>query len=175
MWRWTELVRRERPDLLVRWATFSLREVNRAPDAASLFDDPQVSSISVLSLALSHAARHGPFERYHRAMFDAMHANGGRKLNREDVVSVAREAGVDVGAFETDPAHWVASVRAEHDAARSRWGVFGTPTLALGDSSVFLRIAEVPEERSAAALWDALWTIAVAHPELLEIKRPSPG
>jgi hypothetical protein len=81
---------------------------------------------------------------------------------------------VDIRAFEEAKATWVSSVAREHAAASKRWGVFGTPTLVLDDkAAVYLKLSEPPPtEEKACKLWEALWTISVTHPEIVEIKRP---
>lgn len=173
VWRWLDGVRGRRDDLEVRWATFSLKEANREEGAPSLFEDDEISSISVLALALGHAARERDFEGYHRSVFEAMHGEGAR-LERGDLLRVAAATGVDVAAFERERPRWLRAVAGEHAGARDGWGVFGTPTLVLGDgSAVFLKFAEQPEPEDAERLLDALWTISVSHPELVEIKRPA--
>jgi hypothetical protein len=81
---------------------------------------------------------------------------------------------VDIRAFEEAKATWVSSVAREHAAASKRWGVFGTPMLVLDDkAAVYLKLSEPPPtEEKACKLWEALWTISVTHPEIVEIKRP---
>ena len=173
---WLERVARADADVEVRWATFSLREANREADARSLFDDPEVSSVSVLALALAHAAREADFDAYHRGVFEAMHGDGDR-VRPEGLIRIAERAGVDIAAFDRERPRWLRAVADEHAEGVSRHGVFGTPTLEIGeDAAVFLKLADPPDDDEAAArLWSGLCTISVCHPELVEIKRPLRG
>lgn len=168
VWRWLDSLGD------VAWRTFSLREMNREVGTPSLFADPEVSSISVLALALGHVAREADFPRYHRAVFEAMHAEH-RKVGREDLLRIAGAAGVDAAAFELDRARWAGAVADEHARAIEEWGVFGTPTIVVeGGGAVFLRLSDPPPPDRAGALLDAVRAVAVGHPEVLEAKRPVP-
>jgi predicted DsbA family dithiol-disulfide isomerase len=172
VWAWLEAVQETVPDLEVKWATFSLKEINRET-GPSLLQGDEIHSTSVLALALAHAARSSGFAFYHRQVFDLMHTDGGR-IGRDEMLGVAAKAGVDIRDFEENARRWLAEVAAEHSEARSRWEVFGTPTLVFEDEvAVYLKLSKVPEpSTSSEELWRALWTISVTHPELLEIKRP---
>jgi predicted DsbA family dithiol-disulfide isomerase len=174
---WLRAARGGGADLEVAWRTFSLKEANRDPGTPSPFDDPGISSVSVLALALAHAARQaaGPadFDRYHLAVFQAMQVQR-RRLDERALLELAGAAGVDVAAFDHDRARWLGAVAAEHRQAAGRLGVFGTPTLVLeGGAVIFIKLATPPAAGWAGELWQSLCTIARCHPELLEIKRPS--
>ncbi|MDQ3646031.1 MAG: DsbA family protein [Actinomycetota bacterium] len=170
-WQWMRSVASAIPGLEVTWKTFSLKELNRENEA-SLFDDVEIGSTSILALSLAHAARSADFDAYHERVFSAMHADA-RRVDALELLATAKDAGVDVEAFDRERGRWVAEVAAEHAFARSRWEVFGTPTFVLADeSAVYLKLAQVPQASQAEELWRALWTISVTHPELVEIKRP---
>jgi 2-hydroxychromene-2-carboxylate isomerase len=169
---WLKRLRQQGTTLDVAWRTFSLKEANRDRDTASPFDDPGISSISVLALALAHAAREADFETYHRSVFKAMHHDG-RHLDEGDLLALATVAGVDTAAFEQDRARWLRSVAQEHREGVARFGVFGTPTFVLEDQAVvFLKLADPPASGEEMQLWQAICALARCHPELLEIKRP---
>jgi predicted DsbA family dithiol-disulfide isomerase len=171
VWTWLTAVEKTIPDLEVKWATFSLKEVNRE-SGPSLLEGDEILSTSVLALALAHAARSSGFDFYHRQAFDLMHKDG-RRIGRDELLGVAAEAGVDVRDFEQNMRRWLAEVASEHSEARSRWEVFGTPTLVFADeTAVYLKLSKVPETNAGSEdLWRAVRTISVTHPELLEIKR----
>jgi hypothetical protein len=155
----------------VRWATFSLKEANRDPGSPSPFDDRQISSLSVLALALAHAARHADAGRYHGLVFEAMHGDGPR-LTEPALLDLASEAGVDVEQFNQQRGHWLEAVAGEHHAATRRFDVFGTPTLVIDDrTAVFLKLAQTPPPEQDTELWTSLYTLACCQPELIEIKR----
>lgn len=159
-------------DIEVSWRTFSLREANREPDAPSPLEDDEIRSTSLLALALSHAAREGDFDRYHRAVFRAMQVEE-RHLEEADLLAMALEAGVDTAVFDRARPRWLAAVAADHRDAVSRFGVFGTPSFVLdGQAVVFVKLAALPEAGRELDLWNSLCTLARCFPDLLEIKRP---
>lgn len=167
---WLEALQAAGEGIEVAWRPFSLREANRDPGSPSVLDDPTTDSVSVLALALAPAT--ADFDRYHRAVFGAMHAEH-RRLERAGLLRLAAEAGADVGRFEADPARWLSALAAHHYEGTTRFGVFGTPTLVLdGEAVVFLKLADPPAKGEETGLWRSLCTLARCHPELLEIKRP---
>jgi 2-hydroxychromene-2-carboxylate isomerase len=156
----------------IRWATFSLKEANRDPGTPSPFDDPQISSLSVLALVLAQAARQAGATGYHETVFQAMHGSETR-LDEARLLRLAAEAGVDVDRFNRDREHWLAAVAGEHRTAVEQLGVFGTPTLVLDDhAATFLKLSATPAPEQAGELWRSLYMLACCHPELIEIKRP---
>lgn len=165
-------------ELEVEWKTFSLKEVNRSGGEPSVFDRQRAESVSVLALELAKAAQAagpGVFERYHYRVFEAMHDDG-RKLKASDLLTIARDAGLDTGRFEVERREgvWLHRVAKDHREGAERWKVFGTPTLVLdGEAAVYLKFTQVPASPSdAAELFDALLCLARCHPELVEIKHP---
>ncbi len=152
--------------------------MNRRAEENSFLTYTSVQSVSILALMLAKAAQaHATevFEKYQEATFDAMHTQH-RMLGREDLVGLARAAGLDVDRFETETAQrtWLAAVRTDHREGIERWKVFGTPTLVFQDqAAAYLKFADVPPspEESAEVL-DALLCLARCHPELVEIKYP---
>jgi hypothetical protein len=172
VWRWLGgQVRPLRPDLELEWVGFSLKEANRA-DGESVFAEVGDPRLSVVALALAAAARERGGERFHDGAFSAFHS-GGPRVTRDDLLALAVRDGVDVDRFWRERRVWIDRVASEHSAAVQRWGVFGTPTLVIDDEAVYLKIGEVPaDERQGVRLWEAVETLAVQHPDLVEIKRP---
>lgn len=165
---WLDLL----PDLTVEWRTFSLKEVNKEEDEPSWLEAESTASLSVLAQALAHAARAVDFDRYHHAVFEAMHGEE-RRLGEDDFLALAAEAGVDVEAFKADRGQWVARVGGEHYDAVERLGVYGTPTVVLDGAAAYLRLAEVPRsEKEAMAVVDGLDVIASSPANLVEIFSP---
>jgi 2-hydroxychromene-2-carboxylate isomerase len=168
---WLDRLQGAGADLVVDWRTFSVKEANRDQTRPSAFEGEGAHSVSVLALALAHAAREADFSCYHRGVFEAMHADS-RRVQPTDLVEIAVTAGVDVGRL--DRVHWLRALAAEHREGAERFGVFGTPTLVLdGEAVVFLKLAQPPEPGEESRLWESLCTLARCHPELLEIKRPT--
>jgi predicted DsbA family dithiol-disulfide isomerase len=170
---WLVQVIRQGNPLELTWATFSLKEANRDHDSLSPFDDEEISSLSVLALALSHAARNADFGRYHFQVFEAMHGRG-FKLTEGDLLQVAAAAGIDVDEFNRNRPQWLSAVDREHRGAVTRWKVFGTPTLVLADdAAVWVKLSESPDSPGQSVdLWRSLCTLSMCHPDLIEIRRP---
>jgi predicted DsbA family dithiol-disulfide isomerase len=170
--KWLLMVQSKTHDLELTWATFSLKEANSDDETPSVFEDRDISSLSVLALALSHAAREANFDRYHRSVFDALHL-GGERLKASDLLNFAADAKVDVGEFNARRSYWLAQVEREHNEAVTKWSVFGTPTLVIdNDIGVWLKLADSPSgSDDALDLWRSLCTLCIYHPDLIEIKR----
>ena len=171
-WLWLQRLQGIRRELEISWRSFVLKEVNREANQPSALEGPAINSVAVLALAVGAALRGGDsWLRYHDAVFRAMHSGGPRPAT-EEVLAIAAAAGLDVAAFEKEQEVWLTQVAAEHAAALRQWSVFGTPTLVLGDkAAVYLKLEELPHS-SDGELWDALWTISVSFPEVVELKRP---
>ena len=169
---WLDLAREARPELEIHWATFSLKEVNRDPDEPPWVTADSEPSVSVFALALGHAAREADFERFHRAVFEAMHGEE-RKIGDEELLKFAADSGIDAERAAAERGRWVASVGGEHRDAVARLGVYGTPTIIQGDSGTYLRLHEVPASPGAAiGLLDSLAGVAASTADLVELFRP---
>lgn len=175
-WLWLERLRSAGEELDVTWSGFVLKEVNRSEDEDSALAGPTIESIAVLALAFGEALRgRKTWELYHERIFRAMHETDER-ATEADVIRIARDSGLDIDSFRSNEVAWLEVVRQGHFGAIERWGVFGTPTLVLdGDSAVYLKLATLPDG-GYRKLWDALTTITVSFPEVVELKRPrAPG
>jgi 2-hydroxychromene-2-carboxylate isomerase len=171
-WLWLQRLQGVRRELEVSWRSFVLKEVNREPNQPSALEGPAIDSVAVLALAAGAALRGSDsWLRYHDTVFRAMHSGGPRPA-ADEVLLIAAEAGLDVAVFKNEQETWLTQVAGEHADALRQWGVFGTPTLVLGEeAAVYLKLEEVPHS-SDGELWDALWTISVSFPEVVELKRP---
>jgi hypothetical protein len=171
-WLWLDRLQSSGEELAIDWRSFVLKEVNREAAEQSALAGPRIESVAVLAHALSIALRsHDSWHEYHERTFRAMH-EGGSRATKEDVARIAREAGLDLAAFHKEEALWLEQVKQEHFFGVGRWRVFGTPTLILDDkAAVYLKLEQLPGQ-SDRKLWDALWTISVSFPEVIELKRP---
>lgn len=176
--RWLDAVKQTGREFTLTWRTFSLKEVNRRADEDSFLTDSPEQSVSILALMLAKAAQANGtevFDRFHEATFEAMQGQH-RKLEKLDLLGLARDAGVDVDRFEKESAQrkWLAAVRTDHREGVERWNVFGTPTLVFEDeTAAYLKFTAVPPSPAEAAeVLDALLCLARCHPELVEIKYP---
>jgi predicted DsbA family dithiol-disulfide isomerase len=170
---WLDRVQAARPTLHVDWRTFSLKEVNRPENEPPYLRAGAEPSLSVLALALAHAAREADFSRYHHTVFEAMHGEE-RKLGEEDLLAIAKESGV--GDFDRD--RRTAEVGAEHKEAVALRGVYGTPTLIFDNAGTYMRLTGFPEtDEEALSLLDSLEGVAAARINLVEVfvpHEPSP-
>lgn len=173
VFRWLEKVTPQRPELHLTWATFSLNELNRAPEAPSCFEADAPPAVSITALALAHAARQADFSLYHQLVFSALHEQG-VKLNEEALFDWARQAGVDIDAFRAERPRWLQEVAHDHEYGRRRWGVKATPTLVVNTRAVaMLKLAEPPQnEARAMELLDRLGLLLIDFPEIMTVKRP---
>ena len=176
--KWLQRVRHAGREPAVRWNTFALNEVNRPAGAPSVFEQTAPESVSLLALQFAKAAQAAGaevFERYHTAVFDSMQGLG-KKLTAHDLQQIARDAGLDVAAFQSgqQAGIWLQQVARDHREAVARWKVFGTPTLVFDDQvAVYLKFKAIPPSPTKAAeVLDALRCLARCHPELIEIKYP---
>ena len=103
-------VRRRRPDAFEEeFRHFPLREIHPHAQAAAE--------------AAEAARAQGRFEEMHDALFE-------HRRELDDIEAIAREAGLDMDAFERELASGAPAARIEEDLARGRAdGVTGTPTL----------------------------------------------
>jgi 2-hydroxychromene-2-carboxylate isomerase len=91
-----------------------------------------------LALAATAAARLGAVEPFSRRLFQAVFVDGAWPLDDEVCAALAREVGLDRGAFRralADP-KTAAQLAATVEEAAAR-GVFGVPSFVLGDEVYF--------------------------------------
>lgn len=165
---WLDRAVAARPALKVDWRTFSLKEVNRPEDEPPYLRAGAEPSVSVLALALGHAAREADFSHYHHTVFEAMHGEE-RKLGEDDLLAIAKDAGVT--DFDRD--RWTTEVGAEHKEAVALHGVYGTPTLLFDGAGSYIRLTGFPEsDEEALTLLDSLDGVAAGRVNLVEVFRP---
>ncbi|MDQ6754524.1 MAG: DsbA family protein [Actinomycetota bacterium] len=151
------------------WRPFSLLQQNHGGSGASVFDRAEYAdNVSLIALAVHAAVREagGDIDGYTQRMFTQWHEVPGR-LRTEDIVGFGRAAGLR--KFQREEAF--AALAADHLQAKQR-GVFGTPTLMLGDApAAFVKLDAVPPTDRARTLWETLQQLAQGVPELREFQR----
>lgn len=172
-WSWFRQLRQLDTRLEVEWLPFVLKEVNRPEGKPSLLAGPKIESVAVFALAAAEAMRGLPrAEGFMSELFVAMHS-GDERPGRDELATLADRSGLDVVRFLEEEAFWIERVRQSHVGAIGRWGVFGTPTLVLGDAApMYLKLVEVPTEDHLSK-WRTITSIALDSPEIAELKRPS--
>jgi protein-disulfide isomerase-like protein with CxxC motif len=155
-----------------KWRTFSLKENKRHDDEPSFFEGNEISSISILALALAHSLRDLDFYKFHSEVFDAFHEEG-RRLTRDEILLMADKSGLEPASFHKSERDWLARVAAEHRHAVEVLGVFGTPTVILGESQMlYVELAQVPETaRAAKEVWSLIEKVA-SRSEIGQLERP---
>lgn len=154
------------------WKTLSLKEVKRHDDETSFLEGEHISSISVLALAVAHAVRGLDFDRYHSEVFEAFHQED-RRLTVDEILEIAKAAGLDPARFKSSEPNWLTKVAIEHRHAVETLGVFGTPTVVFGPGRLlYVEPSQVPETpKTAAEVWELIERVA-SRPEISQLERP---
>ncbi len=162
------------------WKSFLLEQINstRGPEW-KVWEDESFKSRDLPPLEAAKCASiqgEAAFDAFHRRCFRAQHREGKPVAEKEVLLEVAREAGLDVERFRRDfesgsQRHLVAR---EHEEAVEKWGVFGVPTLLYPTGEpVFLKLAAGEwENRKDDGLFGQLMALFATRPYLLEAKKP---
>jgi len=160
------------------WRYFSLSQVNSRQDPSwTAWGAPASEPVQGrLAFAAAEAARRqGRFGDIHMALLRARHRDR-RNLDDPAVVEeVAQQAGLDLERFRIDLADpdILQTLASDHQEARSKHGVFGTPTFVFTNgAAAYVRLAQQPLNGDAVRILDEIVAIAAREPSILEIKRP---
>jgi len=157
---------------------FSLSQVNSRQDPSwTVWGAPASEPVQGrLAFAAAEAAcRQGRFDNIHMALLRARHRDR-QDLDDPTVVErVAQQSGLDLDRFRTDVADpgILQTLASDHQEARSKHGVFGTPTFVFTNgAAAYVRLAPQPLDGDAVRILDEIVAIAAQEPSILEIKRP---
>lgn len=116
--------------------------------------------------------RGGDLDGYRRAMFSRWHERDDGTI--EDLWAlIARYTSGTIA--EREVADGLVALAASHDEAQMA-GVFGTLTVSVGGAAgLFVKLADLPPDAAAVALWRHVRGVGEGHPELLEVERAVPG
>jgi predicted DsbA family dithiol-disulfide isomerase len=162
----------------ISWRYFSLSQVNSRQDPSwTVWGAPATETVQGrLAFAAAEAARRqGRFADVHMSLLRARHRD---RLDLDDpavIEKVARQAGLDLDRFRSDLADpkILRNLASDHEEARSKHGVFGTPTFVFTNGgAAYVRLAPQPLNGDAARILDEIVAIAAREPSILEIKRP---
>ncbi len=163
----------------VGFVPFSLSQAHLGPDDPPVWDDPSTDS-GLAALQVGVAIRdHDPdhFRAAHRALFAARHDQGLDLRDRDKLIAVVADVGVDVDAVSAalDDGSALATVRAEHQAAVADHDVWGVPTFVQGDQAVFVRVMSRPDGDAdlARRTVDRVLGLLADGPDLNEYKHTS--
>jgi len=158
------------------WRFFSLSENHRTRDGQGgrpVWQEAQGHGIPAFRAAI--AARHqgdAAYDRFRLALQRARHERGLKVDGAETHVQAARDAGLDLEAFQRDLGRVDLSPLAQEHGQAVRSGVFGVPTLVWPNGrSYYVKITDVPPSDRAVALYDAISGVH-AFDEVIEIKTP---
>ena len=164
-------------DLRLRWAFFSLEEVNREDGKPHPWERAWPYGWSMLRVAAGLRRREGGndlVDRFYAAAGRALHVEGRPVQRREVLEAVMTDAGLDAGVIDevlADPTI-DDEVRADHQAVLDLGG-YGVPTLVLdGETTLFGPVVTpAPVGDDAGRLWDLVagWS---HFPHLYELRRP---
>ena len=162
-------------DLTVRWAFFSLEEVNLEEGKPHPWERPWPYGWSMLRVAAGLRRRsNDEVDRFYAAAGRALHVDGRPVQRREVLEEVMSEAGLDIGVIDEvlDDPTIDEEIRADHQAVLDRGG-YGVPTLVLDGATTLFGpvVAPAPVGDDAGKLWDLVagW----GHfPHLYELRRP---
>ncbi len=181
---WVHNVEEARGESLsMRWRAFPLEQVNSGEGPEwKLWEQPEgYRSRGLPAFLAASAARDQGDEaawRFHRALIEAKHGAGKDHGKRETIEGAAREAGLDMGLFETasrDRSR-LAGIGEDYEEGRGTMGVFGTPTFVFPNGqAAYLKLdpTAVPSGQEALDFFDRFVEVARDRPFVMEIKRPS--
>ncbi len=114
------------------------------------------------------------FDSFHFALLKARHEAKRDIADKDVLVEVAADAGLDVARFraDLDDRRLLRKLAEDHTFAATSFNVFGTPTLVFeGQHAVFLKMTPPPPEE-AAAMFEDVRQLAETRRTIREIKRP---
>lgn len=162
----------------IAWRYFSLSQVNsRQEPSWTVWGAPASEQVhGRLAFAAAEAARRqGRFGDIHMALLRARHRERQNVDDPKVVLNVAQHAGLDLDRFQSDLADpgILNNLANDHQEARSKHGVFGTPTFVFASgAAAYVRLAQPPLNGDAVRILDEIVAIAAREPAILEIKRP---
>lgn len=161
----------------MEWRYFSLEQVNSKHGGEwKVWDQSEEDAPSLVAFKAAEAARRqgeDAFDRLHHALLAARHERR-EQLDRQGVLRVAREAGLDTARLAEDmnAPDILASLARDHEEAVSK-RVFGTPTIYFGeDAGAYLKMMPASRGEEAARAFDTFREVVAGDLNVLEIKRP---
>jgi len=163
----------------VAFVPFSLDQAHVEEGEPDVWDRPEPTPGLLANEAGIAVRDHFPdaLTAVHRALFQARHDRGLDLREPEVVSGVLGEAGVDAAAVMAEVAGGGPreTFRKEHEAAVADHGVFGVPTVIVGNRAVFVRVMNRPEGDADLAVSTVERTLDLVStwPELNEFKHTS--
>ena len=144
-----------------------------------LWEQPdEYRSKSLWAFRAGEAARlQGPdaFERFHMALLRARHERKEDIADRQVLLGVAREVGLDEARFQIDlqDRSLLAKIGEDYTRGVQEHGIWGTPTLVFdGRQAAYLKLRPAPPAEESVKLFEELFDIIHGRPYVIEVKRP---
>ncbi len=166
--------------LSIEWYSFPLEQVNstRGSDWKLWEQNDAYESKGLWAMRAGEAAKQQGkelFECFHLGLLRAKHVEKKDITDREVLIAVAREAGMDVNQFRKDlfDRSLLAKIGEDYTRGVEEHGVWGTPTLVFnGCQAAYLKLRPAPPPEEAAGLFEELFGIIHGRPYVIEVKRP---
>jgi 2-hydroxychromene-2-carboxylate isomerase len=177
---WLRQVAEQRGEpIRVRWRYFPLEQVNATdrPDWKLWEAEWPRPKAQVAFHGAIAARRQGEdaFLRFHRALLRAKHLEGQEHGRPAVVREVAATVGLDMERFDRDVADrtLLAAIGEDYEEARTRHGVFGTPTFVFPNgSAIYIKLRKDELPADPLSFYGEFLNIAQDRPNVLELKRP---
>ena len=167
-------------ELEITWRSFALEQANskEGDDWKAWEQGPDYESRGLLALRAGEASKsqgNDHHNKFFMNLLEALHVDRKDVREREVILEIARDSGLDMGSFEKelDDPNTLKKVAADHERA-VEMGIFGTPTFVFEDSPPsFVKTYTPPKEEAVDAFRHF---IALSKNSKLfgEIKRPQP-
>jgi hypothetical protein len=180
---WLDLVKQETGEEVdVEWRPFSLDQVNqKVGDDYLAWDEPDENLAPALwgHRAGIAAKRQGKeaLQRFMPLLLKARHIERIELSDKDALMAVAKEAGLDVDQFAKDleDRSTLDEVAASHQEAVNDLGVFGTPTLVFPNGgTAFLKMSRLSSKGQATRAFHSVMDLMESDLFIGEVKRPQP-
>ena len=176
---WLDRVSNEE-DIDIAWRSFSLEQQNsKEGDDWKVWEQgADYESRGMLAHRAGVAARNQDGDlpgEFVLALLKARHVDLVDLRERDVVLKVARDTGLDMERFEADldSPETINTIAADHEEAAAE-GIFGTPTYVFPDAKpAFLKMF-APEQEEAVGVWNGIRTLSESTIGFGELKRPQP-
>jgi predicted DsbA family dithiol-disulfide isomerase len=166
-------------DLQIEWRYFSIEQVNKAVDAANVWEHPNDGTSSTMRAfqGVHAAGKQGAdkYLSYMAALFNQRHVNK-RNLGTQAILEeTATQVGLNLEQFREDlNSNEVFDIfQRDHTDAVEKYGVFGVPTIMFeNEQSAYLKIKIGEPPADPVAFWDEFVAIVRNRPTIFELKRP---
>jgi predicted DsbA family dithiol-disulfide isomerase len=164
----------------VTWRYFPLEQVNAADRPGwKLWEAEWPMPKAQVAFHGAIAARRqgeAAFLRFHSALLRARHLEGQEHGRPAVIREIAAQVGLDLERFDRDVADrsLLAAIATDYEEARSKYGVFGTPTVVFPNGeAVYVKVRKDELPPDPLAFYEQLLSIGQNRPGVLELKRPT--